>query len=147
MFKRTLVTLAAIALFGAGCAPATPTSNMPTANADVASAIQGNWKMDSFYPTGAISPTQVTDLGLTVSFDGTKMTGKVCNNMSGNYTVDTNGVLKAPLVISTKMFCEGSAGQAESNFEGSLTDGFKASITNDMLTLTSDKVVIHFVRP
>lgn len=91
---------------------------------------------------GTAAAKDVTEFNLTVSFDGSKMTGKVCNNMSGDYTIDENDVLVAPTVISTKMFCAGVMGEAESAFTGSLASGYKLEYADNVLTMSSDDGVV-----
>lgn len=128
-----------VALLGAGCweKPVAPQMPETVAFDSVSDAIKGSWRMISL-KQGSAASKDVSELDLTVSFDGSKMTGKVCNSMSGDYTVDANDVLKAPTVISTKMFCAGVMGEAESAFTGSLSTGFKLSYADNTLTMASD---------
>lgn len=149
MFKRTLLMLSALALLGAGCwspsAPAEPEWVEPEKPEGVAGEIMGNWKIRSMKLAGE-STKDVSDALLLVGFDGTKMNGKVCNSMSGDYTV--NGiVLKAPMVVSTKMFCEGDAGKAETAFTSGLTTGFEITKEADgSLKLTNGPTILVLTR-
>ncbi|MCC7522327.1 META domain-containing protein [Candidatus Uhrbacteria bacterium] len=146
--KRILATLSVVALLGAGCwdKPAAPQVPETVAYDNISDAIKDTWKMTSM-KQGSAAAKNVSEFDLTITFDGTKMSGKVCNNMSGDYTVDENDVLKAPTVISTKMFCAGVMGEAESAFTGSLASGYKLSHENNVLTMTSDDgVVLVFSR-
>lgn len=149
MFKRTLLMLSALTLLGAGCWA--PTANNepewvePEKPAGVAGDIMGNWKIRSVKTAGA-STMDVADLTLLVGFDGAKMNGKVCNSMSGEYTV--NGVvLKAPSIMSTKMFCAGDAGTAETAFTSGLSAGFEVAKEADgSLKLTSGQTILVLER-
>lgn len=120
----------AVALFGAGCWGPQAANNdpdwiEPTKPEGIAGEVMGNWKIRSMKVAGE-SSKDVADLLLLVGFDGTKMNGKVCNSMSGDYMV-SGIVLKAPMVISTKMFCEGDAGKAETAFTSGLSTGFEVT--------------------
>jgi len=128
--KKILASLSMIALLGAGCASSspspqapTPAPQAPTGKMSMAQFMTGSWKIKSMQMVGG-NIQDVSSLGLTLNFDGTKMTGKVCNNMSGSYTVEDNLVKFGP-VISTKMFCEGLPGQVES----AVTTGFNNNLT------------------
>ncbi len=146
MFKRSLLMLSAVALLGAGCwtSPA-PTSTDETKPEGIAAELIGNWKIKSMKLTGQ-SVKEVSDLTLLVGFDGQRMNGKVCNSMSGDYTV--NGiVLKAPMVMSTKMFCEGDAGKAETAFTSGLSTGFEVMVKEDgTLMLTNGQTVLVLIK-
>ena len=111
----------------------------------IAGEIMGNWKLRSVKTAGE-STKNVSDLALLVGFDGTKMNGKVCNSMSGEYTV--NGiVLKAPAIMSTKMFCAGDAGAAETAFTSGLSAGFEVVKEEDgSLKLTNGQTIVVLER-
>ena len=141
--KRLCIAVSMVALLGAGCfdKPAAPQMPETVAFASISDAIKGSWKMTSV-KQGSAASKDVSALDLSVSFDGSKMTGKVCNNMSGDYTVAENDVLKAPAVVSTKMFCAGVMGEAESAFTGSLASGYTLTYADNVLTMSSDDGVV-----
>lgn len=82
--------------------------------------------------------TDVSSLGLTVNFDGERVTGKVCNNLTGPYTVEDNKI-KFGAVAMTKMFCEGLPGEVESAFAADLSDGMAVGADEESLVLTGLK--------
>ncbi len=109
VMKKILVSVSMIALLGAGCsgtAPSAPTPSTdnpsPVQKMSMAQFLVGSWKIKSMQRVGGAAE-DVASLGLALSFDGERMTGKVCNNMSGSYTVEDNLVKFGP-VVSTKMF-------------------------------------------
>lgn len=121
-----------IALMGAGCAgsapapaaPPTDTANQkPTQKMSMGQFMMGQWKFKSMQRVGG-QPVDVSALNLIVSFDGGQMDGKVCNNMSGPYSVEDNLVKFGPVAM-TKMFCEGLPGEVETAF----TSGLQGSYT------------------
>ncbi len=146
MFKRSLLILSALALFGAGCFPVgnSPTPEAPPVDTSINGIIRGNWKMRTM-KLGGGTTKEVSDLTLLVGFDGQNMNAKICNSMSGAYTVN-NVVLKAPQVMSTKMFCEGDAGKAETAFTSGLANGFEVMAADNTITLTEGKTVLVFTR-
>lgn len=146
MFKRSLLVLSALALFGAGCFPVgnSPAPEAPPVDTSIAGIIRGNWKIRTMKLAGETTK-EISDLTLLVAFDGNTMNAKVCNSMSGAYTVN-NIVLKAPQVMSTKMFCEGDAGKAETAFTSGLSNGFEVTAADNTITLTNGKTVLVLTR-
>lgn len=145
MFKRSLLVLSALALFGAGCwsKPASK-PEVPPVDTSISGIIRGNWKIRSLKLPGE-GVKDVSDLTLLVGFDGQNMNAKVCNSMSGAYTVN-NIVLKAPQVMSTKMFCEGDAGKAETAFTSGLSSGFEVTAFENTITLKDGSAVFVLAR-
>ncbi len=137
MSKRLLVALSAIALLGAGCWSDKTDSEWvePKKPEGVAGAVMGNWKMKSAKLSGQ-SIKEVADSTFLISFDGTKLNGRICNSMNGEYAV-TGIVLKAPMVASTKMFCQGDPGVIETAFLSGLPSGYEVTAGERMLTLKS----------
>src|SRR5688572_9071306 len=129
--KKLLAVVSMLAVMGGGCAAQTPSTTTPPAEGGTATQgkmsmaqfMTGSWKIKSMQMVGG-QTQDVSSLGLTLSFDGAKMTGKVCNSMSGSYTVEDNLVKFGP-VAQTKMFCEGLPGQVET----AVTTGFKNNLT------------------
>lgn len=128
--KKLLVSISMIALLGAGCSGSAPSASAPEAQApapaqkmSTAQFLTGSWKIKSMQRVGG-GAEDVASLGLALSFDGERMTGKVCNNMSGSYTVEDNLVKFGP-VASTKMFCQGLPGEVET----ALSSGFASNYT------------------
>ncbi|MCK9360747.1 META domain-containing protein [Patescibacteria group bacterium] len=148
MIKRSLIALSALALLGAGCwfgpAKTEPEWVEPEKPEGVAGQIMGNWKITSLKVPGE-SLKNVSDLTLLVGFAGQNMNAKVCNSMSGTYTV--NGiVLKAPSITSTKMFCAGDAGKVETAFTSGLATGFEVTAAENTITLTNGQTVLVLTR-
>jgi heat shock protein HslJ len=141
--KRILALFAIMALAGAGCTM--PWSSKTDTNVVTPTGIQGKWKMVTM-KQGSAAAKNVADLALTVTFDGGKMSGNVCNSMSGDYTLDANNVLLAPAIVSTKMFCAGPMGEAESAFTSGMSAGFKTSFDDGLMMLNSDEFVLVFER-
>ena len=136
MYKRLLVTLGTVVLLGAGCwGPKESEWVEPNKPEGVAGAVMGNWKIKSA-KLGGQSIKEVSDSIFLISFDGTKMNGRICNSMNGEYTV-TGIVLKAPMVVSTKMFCEGDPGTIETAFLSGLPSGYEVTTGERKLTLKS----------
>jgi heat shock protein HslJ len=69
------------------------------------------------------------------------MTGKVCNNMNGSYTVDDNKISFGP-VVSTKMFCQGLPGDVESAFSAGLESGYTMTKQGEDLVLQGSAVFV-----
>lgn len=150
--KKLFVSLSMIALMGAGCMtsapekPATPpTTNAPAPEAPsgkmtMAGFMTGSWKIKSMQQPGGVVQ-DVSKLDLTLNFDGSKMTGKVCNSMNGSYTVSDNLVKFGP-VMSTKMFCDGLPGQVESALETGFSNNITISKQDDNLVMTGGAVLV-----
>lgn len=140
--KKSLIALIAVALLGVGCAT---TSNQnppaqPSGKMSMAQFMTGSWKIKSMQQPGGVVQ-DVSSLGLTLDFDGSKMIGKVCNNMSGSYTVEDNLVKFGP-VVSTKMFCEGLAGDAETAFTTGINNNLTISKQGEDLAITGGAVFV-----
>lgn len=87
-----------------------------------------------------------TDGTYKISFEGNRVSGKFCNNVSGEYTL-VNDVLTAPRMISTMMYCESPEGlmDAENTFSKILGEGAKVNFSGKTLTIESgsDKMVFE----
>lgn len=81
------------------------------------------------------------ELNLVVAFDGGQMDGKVCNNMSGPYSVEDNVVKFGP-VAQTKMFCEGLPGEAETAFTSGLQGGYTITKQGEDLVMQGAAVFV-----
>lgn len=148
--KKILVAVSMIALLGAGCAltpPATrdtlpaDTENLkPAQKMSMAQFMTGSWKIKTMQMVGG-QAQDVSSLGLTLSFDGSKMTGKVCNSMNGSYTVEDNLVKFGP-VMSTKMFCEGLAGETEAALSTGFLNNLTISKQGENLVLMGGAVLV-----
>jgi heat shock protein HslJ len=142
--KKLLIAVSMVALMGAGCAATSPTTPNPTPTPEapagkmsMAQFLTGSWKIKSMQRVGGPA-TDVSSLGLTVNFDGERVTGKVCNNLTGPYTVEDNKI-KFGAVAMTKMFCEGLPGEVESAFAADLSDGMAVGADEESLVLTGLK--------
>ncbi len=145
MFKRSLLALSALALLGVGCWSKSATKpEAPPVDTSINGIIRGNWKIRSLKLPGE-GVKDVADLTLLVGFDGQNMNAKVCNSMSGAYTVN-NIVLKAPMVVSTKMFCEGDVGRAETAFTSGLSSGFEVTVFENTITLKDGSAIFVLTR-
>ncbi len=135
--NRLAIALLVVVLAGFGCGPMMPVE--PIANDS------GRVMAPETFPTGSWTlstvtrsnqqPEDVSTIGatLTLSADG-QLSARMCNSMSGAYTIE-NGTLKAPQVMSTLMFCEGTPGEIEATFSQDLSAGFQVEGSNNALTL------------
>ncbi len=136
-----LALASVIAIMGAGCSTQTikPIIPVPVAPAPVAVGevlapdakqsmaqfMKDSWKIMKIQKIGGESQ-DLSALNLTLDFDGKTMTGKVCNNLNGTYTVADNMVTFGP-VVSTKMFCEGLPGEVESALSAGFEKGYRVT--------------------
>lgn len=105
--------------------------------AQAASEIHGSWKMGAWKKPAAgekLQDVSKSNFTLTLGSDG-KLTAKICNNMSGNYSFE-NGKLTGPQIVSTLMFCEGVPSQVEAAFAADLTAGMTANADDESLVMT-----------
>lgn len=138
-----LVSSLAIAtmLLGAGCAPST--SQTPPAAVSMQDALLAqDWVMIA--ERSGTTMTDVASQGWTLSFQGGRISGRICNSMSGPYTLEGNRMTFGGVAM-TKMFCTGQPGEIEADFSASLSDGFTVTIENDQLTLTDTDDDLAFV--
>ena len=152
--KKLLASMSMIALLGAGCAGTvpsdstqTPSAEAPSGKMSMAQFLTGSWKIKSMQRVGG--PAQdLSALDLAVNFDGDKISGRVCNSMSGPYTVEDNRIKFGPVAM-TKMFCEGLPGEVETAFAARLNEeGYTMSKTGENLTLVgSSAFVLERVGP
>lgn len=73
-------------------------------------SLQGSWKITAFNGENVPNPVYVSFL------TGNKISAKVCNIFSGNYSLQWN-TLNVSQMISTKMACVGDLGKIESAFD------------------------------
>jgi len=127
---------------GAGCATGnTPDTQPPAAKKmSMAQFMNGSWKIKSMQQPGG-NPEDVSMFDLTLSFDGERMTGKVCNNLNGTYTVEDNLVKFGP-VMSTKMFCEGLQGEAETALNSGFTSNYTILKQDEFLVMQGPAVFV-----
>ncbi len=145
--KKILSLVSCIALLGAGCVASTPPIEMPPTDTDTPSGkmtmaqfMIGSWKIESMQLIGG-QPRDVSSLDLTLSFDGERMQGRVCNSMSGPYTVEDNLVTFGP-VAQTKMFCEGLPGEVESAFTSGLQTNYRIVKQGENLVMEGAAVFV-----
>lgn len=132
---KKLFTLATIlAVMGGGCvsqAPAlivpAPADGVPATETKVSMSqfMKDDWKIMKMQKVGGESQ-DLSDLNLTLSFDGKTMKGKVCNSMSGPYTV-TDDFVKFGNIASTLMFCEGLPGKVETTLSAGFEKGYRVT--------------------
>lgn len=81
----------------------------------------------------------------TLSFEEEILYAKLCNNMNGKYTLESN-TLKAPALMSTLMYCMEPKGlmDAEDTFSAILSEGAEISLEANTLTLKGDKGTLVF---
>lgn len=81
----------------------------------------------------------------TLSFEEEILYAKLCNNMNGKYTLESN-TLKAPALMSTLMYCMEPKGlmDAEDTFSAILSEGAEISFEANTLTLKGDKGTLVF---
>jgi heat shock protein HslJ len=95
----------------------------------------GPWELVSLKLPGVEAPVMAAGIMATMEFmvDGS-FSGKICNNISGSYSMNGNQ-MTATNVISTKMFCEGAAGEIETAFLTDVSVAMGVSRTGEMLVL------------
>lgn len=59
----------------------------------------GSYTLESYDGTGS------TNTGITIMFDKTKVSTKICNSMSADYTMSGNKLMFSSM-ISTMMYCD-----------------------------------------
>jgi len=140
--KKLVLAFAMMSMLGAGCASTPTTENAPPAaeKMSMAQFMNGSWKIKSMQKAGG-SPEDVSMFDLTLSFDGEKMSGKVCNNLSGTYTVEDNLVKFGP-VMSTKMFCEGLQGEVETALNAGFTSNYTILKQEELLIMQGPAVFV-----
>ena len=100
------------------------------------SNIQGSWKITTLNGENVTSPAYVNFL------QGGKVSARVCNIFSGNYSLLGN-TLHATNLISTKMACMGELGILEAAFD---IDGAKILQGKDGLSLTTKQGDIFILK-
>lgn len=78
------------------------------------------------------------DSAYTLVFQDGRLAARFCNQMGGDYT-NSNGVITAPQLVSTLMFCESPAGlmDMETGFSNTVAEGAVYTLEGDVLTITS----------
>ncbi len=91
---------------------------------------------------GKLAPTENT---YSVTFADGSVQAKFCNGMGGEYTYEDYTV-KAPMMISTMMFCESPEGlmDIEQLFGKMLSEGAHVTISGDVLELATDTDTLIF---
>lgn len=140
--KKLLLAISMFSVLGAGCASTPPAEqNPPVAEKmSMAQFMNGSWKIKSMQKAGG-SPEDVSMFDLTLSFDGETMSGKVCNNMNGTYTIEDNLVKFGP-VMSTKMFCEGMQGEVETALSSGFTSNYTVLKQEEYLVMQGPAVFV-----
>ena len=143
--KKLFAVISIIAVMGAGCAASSPlpadNGNLkPAPKMSMAQYMQDSWKIMKMQKVGGESQ-DLSELNLTLNFDGEKMSGKICNSMSGPYTVEDN-LVKFGAVMQTKMFCEGLPGQVETAFTSGLTNNYTISKQGEGLVMQGAAVFV-----
>ena len=87
------------------------------------------------------------DVAIEIAFgENMHVSGKACNRFNGNSSIE-NGVLKAPHLASTRMFCaEEKVNQLETALFGMLSTGAKVTIDGDKLILRDGDNRIIYTR-
>jgi heat shock protein HslJ len=99
------------------------------------------WRLESLGETAVVAGSVVT---LTFGADNTVMGSGGCNNFSGTYMLNGDGVTFSPLV-STKMACAGISQQEAAFFEA-LGSATRYELTDEGLTIWyGDGQELHFV--
>jgi heat shock protein HslJ len=117
----------------------TTTKPVPTNSTTTITKLDGSvFRMVSY--KGVETPA---DSKYTISFDAGKVSAKVCNSMSGNYSLDVD-LLKVGNLVSTQMYCTAPAGvmDIETDLGNMLTFGTKMYIGPNKLTLVSKEGVV-----
>lgn len=146
--KKLLAIVSMVAVMGAGCAAQTPSTTTPPAGGtgtegkmSMAQFMTGSWKIKSMQLIGG-QARDVSSSDFMITFDGEKISGKICNSMNGPYTVEDNAV-KFGAVAMTKMFCEGLPGEVEAAFAARLNEqGYTAGKSGENLTLVGSSAFV-----
>ncbi len=138
MMKRALMMIPLLLLVGAGCGyEGVPPETVPQDSAkEISALIHGAWKMKDFTASGK-EARDVSEIDSTLVIEeSTRLSAKICNSMSGEYDIEEDR-LKAPMLVSTKMFCQGLPGEIETAFTQDLSSGLKIEFSDEMLVLRS----------
>ncbi len=136
--KRYGLALSLLLLVGAGCATTAPSPPPPTEtpSESVDVSFDGTWDLKIFTSPGKAAQ-DASKLGLTMTVDDdTRLSAKICNSMSGAYTMNGD-IMKVEALMSTKMFCAGLAGEIETAFSQGLSSGMTFDHGEDTLDLSS----------
>jgi heat shock protein HslJ len=86
--------------------------------------------------TSAKPQTLVADAPITITFAKGQVSGNAgCNHFGGAYSV-SGGLLKAPQIGSTLMYCDGPRGEQEAWFLALLSSSPTVSVDGDTLVMT-----------
>lgn len=122
-----LVTLIGLLTFTPGC------TSGPS--------LDGTWTATSARPQ-----TLVADAAITITFANGQVSGNAgCNHFGGAYSV-SGGILKAPQLGTTLMFCGGPRGEQEVWFLAVLSSSPTVSVEGDTLILTGTASTVTFRR-
>ncbi|GEM_PF-2303609 len=145
--KKLFTAVALIALMGAGCTalnPVAPTpapaGETPVGKMSMGQFLTGSWKIKSMQRIGGAA-LDISSSDFTLSFDGEKMSGKVCNVMNGPYTVEDNLLTFGP-IAQTKMFCEGLPGEVEADFNLGFKGNYTLAKQNEDLVMQGASVFV-----
>lgn len=100
------------------------------------SIIQGSWKITALNGESVTSPAYVNFL------QGGKVSARVCNIFSGNYSIQGN-IVHTTNLVSTKMACMGELGTLEAAFD---INGAKILQGKDGLSLTTKQGDIFILK-
>lgn len=104
-------------------------------------SLEGTWTATSARPQ-----TLVADAAITMTFAKGQVSGNAgCNHFGGSYSA-SGGLLKAPQLGTTLMFCEGPRGEQEVWFLALLSSSPTVSVDGDTLILTGTTATITFRR-
>ena len=104
-------------------------------------SLDGTWTATSARPQ-----TLVPDVAVTLTFADGRVSGTAgCNRFMGAYSV-SGGLLKAPQLASTMMFCAGPRGEQETWVMALLSSAPTVSVDGDTMVLTGATSTVTFRR-
>jgi heat shock protein HslJ len=131
--KRIAAVCAALVLAGAGCAG--------TGGISIGDGSELDFRLGSWQLT-AVTDRELGSFKATLMIDEDRLSGVVCNSMSGPYTMNGNELTAGPLA-ATKKFCSGIAGDVESFFMRDLGAGILVDGGGDELVLRGDTGTVY----
>lgn len=136
LIAATWLTLALVALVGAGTAAAAPARQGGALPPEVANTA---WELVSLQPAGAAAE-DVTGGGITMSFGAENAVSGSggCNNYRSTYTVGAAQALSFAPAAATLRLCEEPASRREQAFFVILSEVSAYSLAGGQLTLTTD---------
>ena len=139
-----LVGLSFVASFALGCSGSTPTLTSASSLAPTAPQLPGTWNLSRFDRRGGRAGQTVRRQLHTNPVDGrlsTRADGNICG---GNYTLNGQTLMAAPLMARTRAACPTMA--FENTYMKLLAGESTVSLSGGTLEFTSPRGVLHFTQ-